>query len=95
MGASGHHSENVMSCTTRQLGMTLFCLSLLHRSNLKLLITFGNALLEVSKRLQFFFCRATQSASVRQKDVKNRTNISKIAVLHNRWPEQKLYDSLA
>jgi len=56
---------------------------------------FENAGIEVSKRLQFFFCRRTQSVSIRQKDVKNRTNISKIDVLHDRWPEQKLYDSLA
>lgn len=58
------------------------------------MITFENAVLEVSERLQFFFW-PRQSVCVRQKDVKNSTNISKIAVLHNRWPEQKLYDSLA
>lgn len=38
-----------------------------------------------------FFCRPTESVSIRQKDVKNGTNISVIAVLHNRWPEQKNY----
>lgn len=39
-GASWHHSENVVFCTTRKLEMTLFFfffVSLLHRSNLKLL----------------------------------------------------------